>query len=204
MLPLAVLRLRGLGPTSFNGFKPDLVRLINSRSFTSVVDDDTRRSILTLIARGSTKASEIASKLHLTRTSIYRYLKSLYRAGFICKRRGHFFIASRLFLVYDVVVDDQGSLLIKINQSVGGIVDEDAGFIVIREHSCHCGICAIREECLSSLKRLAKKLDVKIRSESPLEAFKEIVKTVVTRDIVELAKRGYLVLKIPELDEERE
>jgi len=176
----------------------DLVRLINYRTFESCVKNEIRCVIVSLMARGVTLANEIASALGISRTAIYRHLNALRRGGIITYYNGRFYIAARLFLIYDVEVDEKGFIKLIIHPNKGGFIDESVGFALVKGEFCKCDTCAARDRCLAAVKNLAKKLDVKIRSEEPLSGFREIVEEIAMRDIARIIKESYLVVKVAE------
>ncbi|MCS7111089.1 MAG: ArsR family transcriptional regulator [Ignisphaera sp.] len=181
----------------------DLIRMINYRAFESCVNNEMRCTIMSLMARGMVMASDIATSLGISRTAIYRHLHSLRRNGLALYRDGRFYVAARLFLVYDTLLSDDGSIRLTIYPNRGGFIDEMLGFVFVKGELCRCDVCVVRDECLSAVKGLAKRLEVKIRSEKPLEAFKEIVIEVVKRDVVHIVRDGYLIVKTSEELEEQ-
>jgi len=181
----------------------DLIRMINYRAFESCVNNELRCIIMSLMARGMVLASDIANAINMSRTAIYRHLHSLRRNGLAVYRDGRFYVAARLFLVYDTSLNNDGSINLTIHSNKGGFVDENLGFVFVKGELCRCDVCVVKDECLSAVKGLAKRLDVKIRSEKPLEAFKEIVIEIVKRDVIHIVKDGYLIVKTPEEIEEQ-
>lgn len=190
-----VSRLRALLP-AFSEYEPDLVRLINVKSFEECTRNEVRYKILTLIARGISTAAAIASNIGIGRTAIYRHLNIMERTGFIVHHNNRYYIAARFFLVYDVSIDSDGSIRINVFSDRGGFVDGELGFVLVKGPYCKCEVCDLYERCLTAVKKLAKKLDVVVRSEHPLQAFKEIVTVIAQRDVINLIRRGYLVVKM--------
>lgn len=190
-----ISRLKALLPAS-NEYEPDLVRLINVRSFEECTRNEVRYKIMALIARGVSTASAIANDIGIGRTAVYRHLNIMERSGFVVHHNNRYYVAARLFLVYDVGIDSDGTIKIKVFCDRGGFVDGELGFVLVKGPYCKCEVCDLYEQCLAAVKRLAKKLDVVIRSEHPLQAFKEIVTAIAQRDVVNLIKRGYLVLRM--------
>ncbi|MEM0026532.1 MAG: winged helix-turn-helix domain-containing protein [Ignisphaera sp.] len=176
----------------------DIVRLVNYRTFENCIKNEIRCAIISLMARGITTAAEIASSLGISRTAIYRHLNTLKRNGLIVYRDGRFYVAARLFLVYDVDIDEKGSIRMIIFPNKGGFVDETIGFAFVKGEYCRCDVCIAREKCLTAVKNLAKKLDVKIRSENPLDGFREVVEEITRRDLVKILREGFLIVKLPE------
>ena len=176
----------------------DIIRMINIKSFETALNNEIRYAIASLIALGTTTASELASKLGIPKTGIYRHLHILRRAGIVEYKSGRFYIASRLFLAYDVDIDENGNIRLHVLPDLGGFIDESTGFVVVRGQHCKCAVCAKKEWCLNAVKSIAKKLDVKVRSEEPLSAFREIVEELIKRDIAKILKASYLVVKVSE------
>ncbi len=197
-----ISRLKSLS-LPFSEYEPDLVRLINVKSFEGCVQNEIRCRIISLIARGVSSASDLANSIGIGRTAIYRHLNIVERSGFIVHYNNRYYVAARFFLVYDVDVDSDGSIRIKVFPDRGGFVDENLGFVLVKGPLCRCEVCDLRERCLAAVKGLAKKLNVVIRSEHPVQAFREIVTSIAQRDIVNLIKRGYLIVKVPESDKQR-
>ncbi len=194
----ALLRLKSLGLPS-NYPEPDIIRLINRKAFDGCVANEIRCAIISMLARGVSSAAELANSLNISRTAIYRHLHVLERNGFIVYRNGGFYVGARIFLVYDLSLDEDSNLIkINVYTDRGGFVDERMGFVFVKGDRCRCEICIVRDECLRAVKDLARKLDIKIRSEIPIEGFREIVKEMIRRDIVSLIRNGYLIVKIPE------
>lgn len=173
----------------------DLIRLITYKTFMKCITNDVRCTIMSLIARGHTTALDISSALGSSRTAVYRHLHNLHRNGFIVYMNGKFYVAARFFLVYDIEPDSEGHLRMKIYADKGGFVDEEVGFVLIKGEICQCDVCNVIDRCLKAVKSLARKLDVKIRSEKPLEAFIEIAREIVYRDVLNIMKNGYLIVK---------
>jgi predicted transcriptional regulator len=176
----------------------DLVRLVNCKVFESCMKNELRCTIVSLLARGATTANEVASALGISRTAIYRHLNALRKNGIITYYNGRFYVGARLFLVYDVEVDEKGYIKLIIHPDKGGFADESIGFAFVKGKLCKCDICITKDKCLAAVKNLARKLDIKLRSEEPLSGFREIVEEIVKRDIVKVIKEGYLIIRIPE------
>lgn len=180
----------------------DLIRLINYKIFDNCIINENRCTIISLIAKGVTTALDIANALGSSRTAVYRHLNVLRRNGILAYKNGKFFIAARIFLVYEADVDSEGYIKIKIYPDRGGFVDEEVGFILLKGHLCICDACRAFESCLRAVKNLARKLEVKVRSEKPLDAFIEIAREIIYRDALNVIKNGYLVVKTASEPEE--
>ncbi|ADM27704.1 transcriptional regulator, ArsR family [Ignisphaera aggregans DSM 17230] len=194
----ALLRLKSLSLPS-NYPEPDIIRLINRKAFEGCIANEIRCAIMSILARGVSSAAEIANALNISRTAIYRHLHVLERNGFIVYRNGGFYVGARMFLVYDLSIDENNNLIkINVYTDKGGFVDGKLGFVFVKGDRCRCEICIVRDECLRAVKDLARKLDIKIRSEVPIEGFREIVTEMIRRDVANLIRNGYLIVKIPE------
>uniref|UniRef100_A0A7C2VB04 ArsR family transcriptional regulator n=1 Tax=Ignisphaera aggregans TaxID=334771 RepID=A0A7C2VB04_9CREN len=188
-------RLNTLVVPSAASEEVDLLRLINYRMFMRCVNNEDRCVILSLIARGVTSANDIANVLGTSRTGIYRHLNILEKSGMIVHKDGRFYIAAKMFLVYDVEMDNDGYIRVNIHPDKGGFVDEGTGLVLVKGENCKCNVCKNLDLCTRAVKNLAKKLDVKIRSENPLNAFSEIVKGIIYRDVLGIINNGYLIVK---------
>lgn len=191
----ALKRIRSLSLPKIYPKDMDLIRLVNCKIFDSCVINEIRCNIMSLIAKGYTSALDIANKLGISRTAIYRHLNILKKNGLLIHRDGRYFVAARIFLVYDADVDNEGFIRIMVHSNKGGFMDEDIGFVLVRGKMCKCDICKAFERCLKAVKDLAKKLDVKIRSENPLNGFIEIAREIIYRDVLNIIKTGYLVVE---------
>lgn len=189
-------RLRTLTLPSCYPDDVDIVRLINHRMFMNAIASDVRYAIVSLIAKGVISANDIAEYLGISRTGIYRHLNILQKCGLLIHRDGKYFVASRMFLVYDVDLDNDNYIKIRVYPDKGGFVDEDLGFVLVKGGLCRCDVCKTFEKCLKAVKNLAKKLEIKVRSENPLDAFVEIVREIVYRDVLSIIKNGYLIVKM--------
>lgn len=194
-MPSEKVKILQLPFPKYQGYRPDVVRLINVRSFDACASNAMRCRILGLIAQGVNTAADIAKQLNMGRTAVYRHLNALEKHGWIVHTNNKFFIAAKLFLAFDMVLDAEGKIVIQVLPDRGAFVDETVGLILVKGPQCHCEVCVLFQRCLRAVKELARKLDVKIRSETPLAAFKEIVETLVKRDVATLVKKGYLVVK---------
>lgn len=174
------------------------IKLVNMQVFEYLASEPQRLKILRCIARGINTASELSSCIKVSKTGIYRYLRSLIRSGFVTKVGKRYFITARLYLVYRVEVSDDNAPCIRLVKDMGAIVDSNDVFF-IRGPLCECSLCSDRSKCLEAVRKLARVLDVKIRSTEPLDAFREIVSCIVTRDLPTLLRRACLVIEVPEL-----
>ncbi len=174
------------------------VKLMSLSAFEGVASDDTKVSILRLIARGVSTASELSERIGASKTGVYRYLKSLLKSGFIVKKGRKYYLSARLYLVYSVEIDEDGSPCIRLLRDRGAIVDE-SDMIFLRGPKCDCSSCPDRPRCLNAVRRIARLLDVKLRSTEPMAGFREIVECVITRDMPALLRKACLVIEVPEM-----
>jgi len=168
------------------------------------VKNEVRCAVLSLVSRGYLTAAEIADKLNMHRTAVYRHLNMLERSGFVIHVNNKFYVAARLFLVFDTQLNkspDGVQLGIQIYPDRGGFVDERLGFVLIRGPYCRCEVCSLRDECLRAVKDLARKLSVKIRSEDPLSAFREILQTMIEEEVAPIIRRSFMIVKYAEEEE---
>lgn len=174
----------------------DLLRLINRKSFEECVKDEIRCSILSLMARGITEAAEIAKGVNISRTAVYRHLKALQKCGLVLHLEGRYYIASRLFIVYDVDAEEGGPIRLSIVPDMGGFVDENVGLVLVKGHHCRCDMCVAKEMCLAAIKWLARKLNMPVRSEDPRQAFRELFAELAKQEVPRLIKEGFMVVKV--------
>jgi len=193
----ALERLRNL-VMQIGGYELQPVKLMSLPSFEAVASDETKVRVLRLIASGIDTATELSKLVGSSKTGIYRYLKSLMKSGFVIKKGRRYIPSARLYLVYTVEVEDDGVPCIRLVRDRGAILDS-RDMIFIKGPECDCSTCPERPRCLEAVRRIAKLLDVKLRSTEPMAAFREVVECVVTRDIPTLLRRACLVLEVPEL-----
>lgn len=181
----------------------DLLRLVNHRLFMNCVNNEIKCAILNLVSKGITSATELAKYLNISRTGIYRHLNVLIKSGLLIYMNGRYYVSAKMFLVYDVDIGDEGFIKLRIHPDKGGFVDEEVGFIFIKGSSCKCEVCKTFDTCTRAVKNIAKKLDIRVRSENPMQAFIEIVRELIYRDVLYIIKNGYLTVKsLHELEEE--
>ncbi len=198
----ALERIKSLVMT-FGDYELQPVKLLSLSTFETIVSDETKVSILRLVARGVDTAAELSQRIGASKTGVYRYLKSLLKSGFLVKRGKRYYPSARLYLVYVVETYQDGSPCIRLVKDRGAIVDS-GDMILLRGPQCECSSCPERPKCLNAVRKIARLLDVKLRSTEPLAAFKEIVECVVTRDIPALLRRACLVIEVPELSLENQ
>ena len=191
-------RVVQLPASKYKDFELDSIRLINVKFFDASASAHVRCKLLSLVAQGVNTAAELAKQLNVGRTAVYRHLNALVRQGWLVHMNNKFYIAAKLFLAFDVSVDAEGKFIIEVMTDRGAFIDETVGLAIVKGPQCQCEVCTFFQRCLRAVKELARKLDVKIRSESPLEAFRDIVETLVRRDVVSILKKGYLVVKVSE------
>ncbi|MEM1525637.1 MAG: winged helix-turn-helix domain-containing protein [Ignisphaera sp.] len=180
----------------------DLLRLIDHKMFLNCVSNELKSSIMALIGRGITSATELSKYLRIPRTSIYRHLNILLKSGLLIRKNGRYFVSAKMFLVYDCDIENNGYIRLRIHPDKGGFIDEDIGFVSIKGESCKCDVCNAYDNCIKAVKNFAKKLDIRIRSENPMYGFIEIVREIVYRDVLQIVRNGYLIAKpIHELEE---
>ncbi len=174
----------------------DNVRLLSEDMFDVALDHE-RLKILKIITFGVTRPCIMMKKLRIPKSTLYRHLNLLLRSGWLEKKNGEYILSSSIYLVYRVV-NDNYKIEIEILSNKGAFIDEKTGFIIItgKEPTINCTRCPLLTQCTSIVKDLASRLEIKIRSSTPAEAFVEIMSKIATRIFSKQVSNSYLDVKL--------
>ncbi len=182
-----------LPPVASNGS----IRLLREDMFDIALARE-RLPILKLIVFGITRASVLSEKLHIPKSTLYRHLNTLMRAGWIERKGdGEYVLASKIFLVYRILAEDD-NVMISIVNNKGAFVDRKTGLIIVtgRQPPVNCIRCRELQRCTEIAKSIARKLGIKLRSITPAEAFVEIMTTIARKVLQRGLVHSYIELKI--------
>ncbi|MFZ8822819.1 MAG: ArsR/SmtB family transcription factor [Desulfurococcales archaeon] len=174
----------------------DSIVLIHEDNFNATVSNDQRLSVLTLLARGVTKASQIAERLGVIRTAVYRHLHFLENHGWIVKHGEDYLLTSKIYLVYKVRSSNQG-ISLEVLENKGAFIDEIYGLLVIVngiDASQRCMNCLLIDLCRSNIEPIARRLEVE---ESNIPAIRIIssLSRMVKKNIDLMMRKGFVILK---------
>ncbi len=188
-----IISLPTLPPVASNG----RIRLLREDMFDIALARE-RLPILKLIVFGINRASILAEKLHMPKSTLYRHLNVLMRAGWIEKKdNGEYMLASSIFMVYRILAEDD-KVMINILNNKGAFIDRRTGLIIVtgRQPPINCIRCRELSRCTEIAKNIARKLNIKLRSITPAEAFVEIMTTIARRILQKGLTHTYIELKI--------
>jgi len=170
--------------------------LIHEDNFNATVSNDQRLSVLTLLAKGVTKASQIAESLGVIRTAVYRHLHFLENHGWIIKQGEDYLLTSKIYLVYRVRSSSEG-ISLEVLENKGAFIDENYGLLVIVngiDASQRCMNCLLIDLCKSSIEPIARRLEAQESSIPAIRIISSLSK-MVKRNIDLMMRKGFVVLK---------
>jgi len=174
----------------------DSIVLIHEDNFNATVSNDQRLRVLTLLARGVTRASQIAESLGVIRTAVYRHLHFLEDHGWIIKQGEDYLLTSKIYLVYRVRSSGEG-ISLEVLENKGAFIDEIYGLLVIVngiDAGQRCMNCLLIDLCKSSIEPIARRLEAR---ESDIPAIRIIssLSRMVKKNIDAMMRKGFVVLK---------
>ncbi len=170
------------------------VRLLSIEAFSKALEPS-RLNILKLVAFGLTKPSQIMAKLRIPKSTFYRHLNILIKYGWLEKINGDLKFSAPIYLTFTVLSNGKGiKVIIKSNH--GAFIDERMGLIIINSIKPirNCSLCPMLSRCTAYVKALARDFNIRLSSESPAEAYIEILSTIASRRLPKALSTGYLDL----------
>ncbi len=170
--------------------------LIHEENFNVTVSNDQRLTILSLLARGITRASQLAENIGVVRTAVYRHLHFLENHGWIVKQGEDYFLTSKIYLVYRVYSSSTGASL-EVLENKGAFIDDSYGLLVIVngiDANSRCNNCLLIDLCRSSIEPIARRFDM---GESEIPAIKIIssLSRIVKLNIETMLRKGFVILR---------
>ncbi len=171
------------------------IRLLREDMFDLAFNRE-RLSILKLITFNVTRPLILAEKLHIPKSTVYRHLNVLRRAGWIVKKsNGEYVLASGMFLVYRVAASDDAIAIVIVNNK-GAFVDKRTGLVIVtgRQPPINCIRCRELVRCTEIAKSIAREYGIKLHALTPAEAFVEILTEISKRLLVRGLAHTYIEL----------
>jgi len=174
----------------------DNIVLIHEENFNATISNDQRLAILSLLAKGVTRASQLAENIGVVRTAVYRHLHFLENHGWIVKHGEDYLLTSKIYLVYRVYSSPAGASL-EVLENKGAFIDDSYGLLVIVsgvDASKRCTSCLLIDLCRSSVDAISRRFDV---SESEIPSIRIIssLSKLVKMNIESMLRKGFVVLK---------
>ncbi len=188
-----IINFPNIPPVASNG----KIRLLREDMFDLAFNRE-RLAILKLITFGVTRPLTLADKLHLPKSTVYRHLNVLKKAGWIVKRdEGEYVLAAGMFLVYRIIADNDAVAMVIVNNK-GAFVDKRTGLIIVtgRQPPVNCIRCRELTKCTEIAKNIARQYNIKLRSLTPAEAFVEILTELAKRLLIKGLAHTYIDLEV--------
>lgn len=174
----------------------DSIALIYEENFNSAVSNDQRLKILSLIARGVSRVSQMAEELGIVRTALYRHLHFLEDRGWIVKQEENFLLTSSIYLVYRIRRIGY-SVAIEVLEDKGAFVDTTYGFLVIMngvDANNRCANCLLVDICRNGIDPIARRLEVSM-AEMPAVKIISALSRAVKNNIEHMMRKGFVVIR---------
>lgn len=187
---------RGIPYLLRKSFLRDSIVIIHEDNFNATVSNDQRLSILTLLARGITKASQIAESIGVIRTAVYRHLRYLEDHGWVVKHGEDYILTSRIYLVYRIHSSGD-KISIEVLEDKGAFIDEIYGLLVIVngiDAEQKCMNCLLIDLCKSSIEPIARKLEAR-KTDVPAIRIISSLSRMVKKNMDSMMKKGFVILK---------
>ncbi|WP_069807571.1 ArsR family transcriptional regulator [Vulcanisaeta thermophila] len=165
--------------------------LMRRRDFEVVFDDNNTRIVLTVLS-GHTKFTDIMRTLGMQRGKLARHLRKLVSSGWLVKDdRNEYRLGASVYMVYDAV-DADDNVSIRVLNNEGAYLDPEHGLIIIggEPRRDYCRSCPLRQSCVDNVRGLASKYGVKLRGTEPSEAYLELFRFLVTRELARGLRTG--------------
>ncbi|KUO93194.1 MAG: winged helix-turn-helix domain-containing protein [Vulcanisaeta sp.] len=173
-------------------FSDDYV-LMREKEFNAVLDG-VNLSIILAIMRGHTHFVELMRETGLQKGKLARRLKRLLDSGWITKEGNKYLVSGRIFVVYDIG-EINGNITIHISTDKGAFADPVYGLVVISgEPRNYCSTCPLRQACVNNVKSMARKYGVQLRGVEPSEAYVELFRVFVERDLTRKLRSGWRII----------
>ncbi|MGC8543121.1 MAG: ArsR family transcriptional regulator [Vulcanisaeta sp.] len=191
--PEIIVTLNGRESQLIPGYDSEYV-LMRSSDFNTALNDEDLSIILTII-RGSTKFTQIMNETKMPRGKLARHLTRLMKAGWIIKNGNRYLPSGRIYVVYDIHNVDS-SIGIDISMTKGAFIDPIHGLVIVNGEPLHnyCAACPLRQVCVGNVKSLAHKYGIKLRGAEPSEAYVELFRELVRRDLIKKLKSGWKIV----------
>lgn len=187
---------RGIPFLLRRSFLRDSIVLIHEDNFNAAVSNDQRLGILTLLARGVTRASQMAESIGVIRTAVYRHLRYLEDHGWVVKHGEDYMLTSKIYLVYRIR-SSEGGISIEVLEDKGAFIDEIYGLLVIVngiDAGQRCMNCLLIDLCKSSIEPIARKLEAR-ETDVPAIRIISSLSRMVKKNMDSMMRKGFVILK---------
>ena len=188
-----IINFPNIPPVASNG----KIRLLREDMFDLALNRE-RLAILKLITFGVTRLTTLADKLHIPKSTVYRHLTVLRKAGWVVKKdEGEYVLAAGMFLVYRILTKDDVVAIVIVNNK-GAFVDKRTGLVIVtgRQPPINCIKCKDLVKCTEIAKSIAREYNIKLRSLTPAEAFVEILTELARRLLVKGLAHTFIELEV--------
>ncbi|WP_054849338.1 ArsR family transcriptional regulator [Vulcanisaeta sp. JCM 14467] len=191
--PEIVVTLNGEGIGMIPGYDNEYV-LMRERDF-DVILDGTNLEIMLAIIGGHNSFTQIMRRTNLQRGKLSRHLRRLLNSGWVIKSGNKYLPSGRIYAVYEVK-DVDGEIALSILTGKGAFIDPFHGLIIINGEplSNYCSTCPLRQACVNNVKSLARKYGVELRGAEPSEAYVELFRELIRRDLLRKLKGGWRII----------
>ena len=191
--PEIVVTLNGEGIRMVPSYDNDYV-LMREKDF-DVILDDTNLEIMLAIISGHNSFTQIMKKTNLQRGKLSRHLRRLLNSGWVVKNGNKYLPSGRIYAVYDVR-DVNGEIALSILMGKGAFIDPFHGLVIINGEplSNYCSTCPLRQTCVNNVKSLARKYGVELRGAEPSEAYIELFRELIRRDLLKRLRGGWRIV----------
>lgn len=155
------------------------------------------RSILAAVAKGYGRFTQLEAVTKVPRGQLARHLRTLVKSGWLSKASdGAYAFASTVYIVYEVKESNNG-LTLELSLDSGAFVDPQHGLVIVRGpvKGSYCDGCPLRRLCTANVKGLAFKYSIELHSVEPAEAYLEIFRTLILRDLTRALRKGNLTVR---------
>ncbi|ADY01426.1 regulatory protein ArsR [Vulcanisaeta moutnovskia 768-28] len=168
--------------------------LMREKDF-NVILDNTNLSIILAIISGHDHFVQIMKKTGLQRGKLSRHLRRLLNTGWVIKNGNRYLPSGRIYVAYDVK-DVNGEIMLSISMSKGAFIDPFYGLVIINGEplSNYCSTCPLRQVCVNNVKSLARKYNIELRGAEPSEAYVELFRELIRRDLIKRFRSGWRIV----------
>ncbi len=191
--PGIVVTINGEGAHSMPTYDNEYV-LMRERDF-NVILDNTNLKIMLSIISGRNNFTQIMRETGIQRGKLSRHLRRLLNAGWVVKDGNKYLPSGHIYVVY-YVHDVNGEIMLSISMNKGAFIDQFHGLVIINGEplSDYCSTCPLRQACVNNVKHLARRYGIELRGAEPSEAYLELFRELVRRDLIKRLSGGWRIL----------
>ena len=191
--PEIIVTLNGEGNKIVPSYDDEYI-LMREKDFNAILDNTNLDIILSIIG-GYDRFAKMIRRTGVQRGKLSRHLRRLLNSGWIIKNGNRYLLSGRIYVVYEVQ-DVNGQIMLSLLTNKGAFVDPIYGLLVINGEPLnnYCSTCPLRQACVSSVKSLARKYGVELRGGEPSEAYVELFRELVRRDLIKRLRSGWRIV----------